>query len=100
MEKEIDRILNKVKTELNFSPESRYNFKSDNDFDKYHKSFMFLKTKGFIELGKNGYEITELGLSKKMLKEYPKTKWIARISIIIGISLTILEIIKAIGLLD
>ena len=63
MEKEIDRILNKVKTELYFSPESRYNFKSDNDFEKYHNAFVFLKTKGFIELSRNGYEITELGLT-------------------------------------
>ena len=42
----------------------------------------------------------DLELAKKMLKEYPRTKWIARISIIIGISLAILELIRASGLLD
>jgi len=39
-------------------------------------------------------------LAEKMLKDYPKTKWIARISIILGIGLAILEILRAIGLLD
>ncbi|SDY10564.1 hypothetical protein SAMN05444411_1261 [Lutibacter oricola] len=42
----------------------------------------------------------DLELARKMLKEYPKTKLIARISIIIGIGLAVLEIIRALGLLD
>lgn len=36
----------------------------------------------------------DLELAKKMLKEYPRTKWIARIGFIIGIGLAILELIK------
>ncbi|GGG44718.1 hypothetical protein [Bizionia arctica] len=139
MEEEINKILNKVKTEFEFSPESRYNFDSDIEFNKYKKALVHLKTKGFIKIERNRYVISELGmdiidlggwskyqnflmqekinekdikqiefekskvdleLAKKMLKEYPKTKLIARISIIIGICLAILEVIRALGLLN
>jgi hypothetical protein len=62
MEKEIDRILNKVKNELDFAPESRYNFKTEKEHSLYIKSFILLKTKGFIELGRNGYSPTENGI--------------------------------------
>jgi len=41
----------------------------------------------------------DLELAEKMLKEYPKTKWIARISFIIGIGLGLLELARATGLL-
>ena len=37
---------------------------------------------------------TDLVLAQKMLKEFPKTKWIARISIVIAFGLGILEIIR------
>ena len=37
---------------------------------------------------------TDLVLAQKMLKEFPKTKWIARISIVIALGLGILEIIR------
>jgi hypothetical protein len=37
---------------------------------------------------------TDLILAKKMLKEYPYTKWFARISIVIALGLGILEIIR------
>lgn len=36
----------------------------------------------------------DLALAEKMLKEFPKTKWFARIGFIIGIGLAILELIK------
>ncbi|WP_157687526.1 hypothetical protein [Pedobacter psychrophilus] len=37
---------------------------------------------------------TDLELAKKLLKEYPYTKWFARISLFIGIGLGLLELIK------
>ncbi|EKT3964972.1 hypothetical protein JE957_002428, partial [Flavobacterium psychrophilum] len=37
---------------------------------------------------------TDLVLAQKMLKEYPYTKWFARISIIIALGLAFLEIIQ------
>ena len=37
---------------------------------------------------------TDLVLAQKMLEEFPKTKWIARISIVIALGLGILEIIR------
>ena len=37
---------------------------------------------------------TDLILAQKMLKEYPYTKWFARISIVIALGLGILEIIR------
>lgn len=62
MGNEIDRILEKVKNEINFSIESAYNFKTPKEHNLYKKAFILLKTKGFIELGRNGYEITEIGM--------------------------------------
>ncbi|MCI2230541.1 hypothetical protein MC378_15300 [Polaribacter sp. MSW13] len=63
MEKEIDRILNKVKNDLNFGEESRYNFETDEQHSLYVRSFILLKTKGYIELGRKGYSLTETGMS-------------------------------------
>ena len=62
MENEIDRILEKVKNEINFSIESAYNFETPEKHNLYKKAFILLKTKGFIELVRNGYEITEIGI--------------------------------------
>ena len=62
MEKEIDRILNKVKNELDFGEESKYNFETTEKHSLYVKSFILLKTKGFIELGRKGYSLTETGM--------------------------------------
>lgn len=45
-----------------------------------------------IELRKSKID---LELAERMLKEYPYTKWIARISFLIGICLAILELIKS-----
>lgn len=38
---------------------------------------------------------TDLELAKKMLREYPTTKWMARISFIIALCLAILELIRS-----
>lgn len=38
--------------------------------------------------------LIDMELNEKMLKEYPKTKWFARIAFIIAISLALLEILK------
>ena len=61
MEKEIDRILNKIKNELDFQHESRYNFETVEEYNSYTRAFILLKTKGFIELERNRYSVTEKG---------------------------------------
>ncbi|RLD56561.1 MAG: hypothetical protein DRJ01_15080 [Bacteroidetes bacterium] len=50
-----------------------------------------IKEKENLELEKTK---VDLDLAKKMLKEYPKTKWFARIGFFIAIGLGLLEIIK------
>ncbi|KJF42433.1 hypothetical protein [Draconibacterium sediminis] len=45
------------------------------------------KERKYLELRKSKID---LELAEKMLKEYPKTKWIARISFLIGIGLALL----------
>jgi hypothetical protein len=50
-----------------------------------------LKYKDDLELEKIE---TDLALAKKMLEEYPKTKWIARIGLGIAICLALLELVK------
>ena len=52
------------------------------DKDEYIKNLEFEKTK------------TDLELAKRMLKEYPKTKWAARLGFIIASCLAILELVK------
>lgn len=42
----------------------------------------------------------DLELAKKMLKEYPKTKWFARIGFIIGTGLALLKLAEYLGLLQ
>ena len=131
MEKEIDRILNKVKNEFDFAPEHSANFENREKFLEYNRAFILLKTKGFIGIERNRYTLFEKGLevlevggwktyqqllkekkqreaekelidfekskidlalAKKMLEEYPKTKWFARIGFIIGIVLMLKEL--------
>ncbi len=50
-----------------------------------------IKEKETIDLEKSKID---LELSKRMLKEYPRTKWFARIGFFIGVALAILQIIK------
>ena len=50
-----------------------------------------LKEKKDIEFRKTK---VDLQLAEKMLEEYPKTKWFARIGFIIGICLAVLELLK------
>lgn len=63
----------------------------------------FLKNDGFTKIEsdlKEKHDIeyrkskVDLELAEKMLKEYPKTKWFARIGFIIGICLAVLELLK------
>ena len=49
---------------------------------EYFKNLQIEKTK------------TDLELAKKMLKEYPMTKWTARIGFFIALGLALLELIK------
>lgn len=42
----------------------------------------------------------DLELAKKMLKEYPKTKWFARIGFLIGTGLALLKLAEYIGLIQ
>ncbi|MDI1304354.1 MAG: hypothetical protein PSX42_05840 [bacterium] len=51
----------------------------------------FIAEKERIEFEKSKID---LELSKKMLKEFPKTKWFARIGFVIAIILAVLEIIQ------
>ena len=51
----------------------------------------YIEEKERIEFEKSK---TDLILAQKMLKEYPYTKWFARISIVIALGLGILEIIR------
>jgi hypothetical protein len=131
MEKEIDRILNKVKNELDFAPEHSANFEDREKYNEYNRAFILLKTKNFIGIERNRYALFEKGLevlevggwkmyqqllkekknreaekeiidfekskidlvlAKKMLEEFPKTKWFARIGFIIGIVLMLKEL--------
>ena len=62
MEKEIDRILNKVKNVLDFAPEHSMNFDSREEFNLYNKAFIFLKTKGFIGIERHRYVLFEKGM--------------------------------------
>tara|TARA_R110000868_G_scaffold224080_2_gene475971 strand:+ start:617 stop:1078 length:462 start_codon:yes stop_codon:yes gene_type:complete len=41
----------------------------------------------------------DLDLAKKMLKEYPKTKWMSRLGFFIGTVLAILKLVEYLGLL-
>lgn len=50
-----------------------------------------IREKEAIELRKS---MIDLELSEKMLQEYPKTKWFARIAFIIGLVLAILKILE------
>ena len=50
-----------------------------------------IKEKQDLELEKSK---VDLELAKKILKEYPKTKWSARIGLIIAILLVIIDIVK------
>ena len=78
-----------------------------------HFYYKFLKIEGeMFSLTKKGTEFTtfedfetkenleieklkvDLILAQKMLKEYPYTKWFARISIVIALGLGVLEIIR------
>lgn len=58
------------------------NLKQQSDHDEYVKSLEIEKTK------------VDLDLAKKMLKEYPLTKWTARVGFLIALGLAILELIK------
>lgn len=42
----------------------------------------------------------DLDLAKKMLKEYPKTKWMSRLGFFIGTVLAILKLVEYLGLLQ
>lgn len=131
MDNEINRILNKIKNEIDVSPEHSANFEDTEKYNEYNRAFIFLKTKGFIGIERNRYAILEKGLevleaggwkmyqqllkekknreaereiidfekskidlelAKKMLKEFPKTKWFARIGFIIAIVLMLKEL--------
>lgn len=59
--------------------------------EREKKSELAQKEKDGLELRKSK---VDLELAEKMLKEYPKTKWIARIGFIIGIALAVLQLIK------
>lgn len=63
----------------------------------------FLEKGGFTEIEKEFKEKqlrelqkskVDLELAEKMLSEYPKTKWFARIGFFIGVILALLEILK------
>ena len=58
---------------------------SENEFRKEKEKIEYEKSK------------IDLELAKKMLKEYPKTKWIARIGFGIAVVLAVLELIKNIN---
>jgi hypothetical protein len=55
------------------------------------KEFEYNSEKERIEFEKSKID---LDLAQKMLKEYPYTKWFARISILIAVVLAILEVIQ------
>lgn len=82
-------------------------YNQDQEYGKKNeKTFQFQKKGGFQNLytllkkrrkrKKLEFQKTkvDLVLAEKMLKEYPKTKWIARISLVITMILVILEITK------
>ena len=52
----------------------------------------FIDKKALKELKKEEKENIDFQLAKKMLKEYPKTKWFARIGFIIGVVLMLKEL--------
>ena len=53
--------------------------------------FKLIAEKEYVEFEKSKID---LELSKKMLKEFPKTKWIARFGFFIAVVLAILEILQ------
>lgn len=60
-------------------------------FEEMEKDILLQKEKENIEYEKNKID---LELSKKILAEYPKTKWFARIAFFIALGLAMLELIK------
>lgn len=79
MDKFIDIILNEISKDINFSPQSLYNFENENDKYDYLKAYKYLKYNNIIlennhhySLSENGYEIIEYGgwiNYNKILKE-------------------------------
>ncbi len=65
-----------------------WNFTSFSDLEK---ELVDVKKKSDIEFKKS---VIDLELAEKMLKEYPKTKWFARIGFIIAVVLVLKELIE------
>lgn len=65
--------------------------KGDKELTKIIKELEYESEKERIEFEKSK---TDLILAQKMLKEYPYTKWFARISIVMALGLGVLEIIR------
>ena len=61
------------------------------DFEKEYENQLENEKIKSIEFEKSNID---LELAKKMLKEFPKTKWIARVSIVIAGGLALLELIR------
>ncbi|WP_296386917.1 hypothetical protein [Winogradskyella sp.] len=66
-------------------------FKTLGGFKKLYADLKKQEKREKLELRKTK---VDLNLAEKMLEEYPKTKWFARIGFFIGIGLAILELIK------
>lgn len=60
-------------------------------FKNYEAKELALREKEQVEFEKSK---VDLELAKKVLKEFPKTKWIARIGLFIAVVLAILELIR------
>jgi len=67
--------------------ENTFNF----NLETYISEENYREQKERLELRKTQ---VDLDLAEKMLEEYPKTKWFARIGFFIGITLAIFEVIK------
>ena len=65
--------------------------KGEKYLEQLIKEHLYNSEKERIEFEKSKID---LELSKKMLKEYPYTKWLARIGAFMGIGLAVLEVIK------
>jgi predicted transcriptional regulator len=65
--------------------------KGNKCLDQINKELEYIAEKERVEFEKSKID---LQLAQKMLKEYPYTKWFARISIFIALVLAILEIIQ------
>jgi len=66
-------------------------FQKQGGFKKAYADQKDKKKKENLEIRKTKID---LELSEKMLKEYPKTKWFARIGFILAVALAVFEIIK------